>query len=55
MAAEFLREVAVLLVVFVPLDAAFNPGAVQWWEILVIVAVALGLGCIGMHIEETRQ
>ncbi len=55
MVAEFLREVAVLLVVFVPVDALFNPGALSWWEIAIIVAIALVVGYVGMHLEETRQ
>lgn len=55
MVSEFLREVAVLLVVFVPLDALFNPGALRWWEIGIIVAIALGVGYVGMRLEETRQ
>lgn len=55
MAGELLREVAVLIVVFVPLVAVFNPGALPWWEILAIVAAASGVGYIGMRLEETRQ
>lgn len=55
MAGELLREVAVLIVVFVPLEAVFNPGALPWWEILAIVAAASGVGYIGMRLEETRQ
>ena len=55
MAGEFLREVAVLLIVFAPLEALFNPGELPWWEIGAIVAMAFGLGYIGMRLEETRQ
>ena len=52
MVGEFFREIAVLLVVFVPLDAAFNPGALRWWQIGAIVALALGVGYWGMRLEE---
>lgn len=55
MAGEFLREVAVLLMVFAPLEALFNPGALPWWEILAIVAAAFGVGYIGMRLEEIQQ
>jgi hypothetical protein len=55
MVSEFLREVAVLLVVFVPLEALFNPDTLRWWEFAPIVAMALGIGYIGMRIEERRQ
>jgi len=55
MVGEFLREVGVLLVVFVPLEALFNPGALRWWEFAGIVAMALGIGYIGVRIEERRQ
>ena len=55
MIGEFLREVAVLLTVFVPLEALFNPDALRWWEILTIVAAASGVGYTGMRLEETRQ
>lgn len=55
MAGEFLREIAVLLMVFGPLEALFNPGALWWWEIAAIVAAAFGLGYWGMRLEETRK
>jgi hypothetical protein len=55
MTGEFLREVAVLLVVFVPLEALFNPGALQWWETAAIVALAFGVGYAGVRLEETRS
>jgi len=54
MSGEFLREIAVLLVVFVPLDAIFNPGALRWPQIGAFVAVALGVGYLGMRLEETQ-
>ena len=54
MAGDFLREIAVLLVVFVPLEAVFNPGALRWPQIAVIVGLALGIGYIGMRIEERQ-
>jgi len=52
MMGEFLREIAVLLLVFVPLDAAFNPGALRSWQIGAIVALAFGVGYLGMRLEE---
>lgn len=55
MVAEFLREVAVLLVVFVPLEALFNPGALRWWELAAILAMASSVGYVGMRLEERRQ
>ncbi len=51
MAGEFLREIAVLLVVFVPLEAVFNPGALRWPE---IVAIVLGAAYLGMRLEEKQ-
>ena len=54
MAGEFLREVAVLVIVFAPLEALFNPGALPWWESMAIVAGAFGLGYLRMRLEETR-
>lgn len=54
MAGEFLREVAVLLMVFAPLEALFSPGVLSWWEIAALVATALGVGLLGGYIEETR-
>jgi len=54
MVGEFLREVAVLLIVFAPLEALFNPGALPWWEIAAILAMASSVGYVGMRLEETR-
>jgi hypothetical protein len=54
MIGEFLREIAVLLVVFVPLDAAFNPGTLRWWQIASISMLALGVGYLGMWLEEKQ-
>jgi len=54
MVGELLREIAVLLVVFVPLDAAFNPGALRWWQIATIFVLALGVGYLGMWLEEKQ-
>ena len=54
MMGEFLREIAVLLVVFVPLDAAFNPGTLPWWHIASIFVLALGVGYLGMWLEEKQ-
>jgi hypothetical protein len=55
MAGEFLREVAVLLIVFAPLEALFNPGALPWWEIAAIVAAASGVGYVRMRLEEIQK
>lgn len=55
MAGEFLREIAVLLIVFLPLEALFNPGALPWWESAAIVVMAFGVGYLGMRVEETRE
>ena len=45
---------AVLLMVFAPLEAVFNPGTLRWWDIAALVALAVVLGYWGMLIEETR-
>lgn len=55
MVAEFLREIAVLLVVFVPLEALFDPGRLRSWQIVILVVLALTLGYLGMRLEERRQ
>ena len=55
MAGDFLREIAVLLLVFAPLEALFNPGVWNWWEIAAVVLLALALGHTGMRIEEGRK
>ena len=54
MAGELLREIAVLLLVFAPLDWLFNPAVVRWWEIAAIVCLATMLGYLGIRIEEGR-
>lgn len=54
MAGEFLREVAVLLVVFLPLESLFNPGALPWWGTAAMVVAAVGVGYAGVRLEETR-
>ena len=55
MIAECLREVGVLLIVFVPLEAIFNPGKLVWWQIVIIIAVALGVEYGGIRVEEKSQ
>lgn len=55
MAGEFLREVAVLLMVFAPLEALFSPEALRWWEIVALMALAVCSGYLGIRIEETRR
>lgn len=54
MVGETLREIAVLLVVFVPLDAAFNPGTLLPWQIATTFVLALGVRYIGMRLEEKK-
>jgi hypothetical protein len=54
MAGELLREIAVLLLVFAPLEAIFNPGALRFWEVGAIAGFAMGLGYWGVRMEETR-
>ena len=51
MSTQFLP---VLLVVFVPLDAAFNPGTLLPWQIAATFVLALGAGYIGMRLEEKK-
>lgn len=55
MIGEFLREVAVLLMVFAPLEALFSPAALGWWEIVGLMGFAVGLGYLGLRIEERRE
>jgi len=55
MAGELLREAALLVMVFAPLDALFNSGLLRWWQILVLAATAATLGYAGLRIEERRE
>ena len=55
MAGEFLREIAILLMVFAPLEALFSPAVLYWWEIAALFVLALVLGYLGVRIEETRR
>ena len=55
MASDFLREISVLIFVFAPLEALFNPGTLAWWEVAALVGAAFALGYVGMRIEESRQ
>lgn len=55
MAGELLREAAVLLMVFAPLEALFSPSALHWWELVALMALAVSLGYLGLRIEETRR
>ena len=55
MIAEFLREISVLVLVFAPLDALFNPGASSWSVIAALVGFALAVGYVGIRIEESRR
>ena len=55
MIAEFLREIGVLVLVFAPLDALFNPGALSSWVITAVIGFGLTVGYVGMRIEESRR
>ena len=55
MPGEFLREISVLLLVFAPLDALFNPNASSLWVIAALVGFAWAVGYVGMRIEESRR
>ena len=55
MIGELLREVSVLMLVFVPLDAVFNPSALSPPLIAAIIVLGLAIGYVGMRIEESRK
>ena len=55
MIGELLREISVLVLVFVPLDAVFNPSALSLSLVIAIVVLALAVGYVGMRIEESRK
>jgi len=55
MVSEFLREIALLLVVFVPLDALFAPQVLSLSTIAAIIGFALAVGYVGMRLEESRR
>ena len=55
MAGELLREVAVLLIVFAPLEWLFNPNTVRTREVMAIVMMAAVVGFVGIRIEEGRR
>ena len=54
MTGELLREAALLVMVFAPLDALFNPSVLPWWQIVALAALAAGVGFMGIRIEERR-
>ena len=51
---ELLREIAVLLVVFVPLEAIFKPGVLKRLQIAAILIGALSVGYLGIRLEEQQ-
>ena len=55
MIGEFLREVSALVIVFVPLDAVFNPSALSGSAVSAIVILAFVVGFTGIRIEESRH
>ncbi len=55
MIGELLREIGVLLVVFVPLDGLFNPNILSLSTIAAIVGFAFAVGYIGIRLEEARR
>ncbi len=55
MIGELLREISVLLLVFVPLDAVFNPSALSLSAVAALIVLALAVGYAGMRIEESRH
>ena len=55
MVGELLREFAVLLIVFVPLEAMFNPGRLTAPSIVVVVLVAFAVAYLGIRLEERHR
>ena len=55
MIGELLREIGVLLVVFIPLDALFNPNVLSLSTIAAIVGFAFAVGYTGIRLEEARR
>ena len=55
MIGEFLREIALLLIVFVPLDALFAPQVLTLSTIAAIIGFALTVGYVGIRLEESRR
>jgi hypothetical protein len=57
MIGEFIREVAVLVLVFVPLEA-YKGVNWKWWQVLIAVGgtvvAAIGILGIGIRIERRR-
>ncbi len=58
MVSEFVREIAVLVLVFVPLDYLLKserPGPYPWLGYGAVVAVSFGLLTLGISIERLRK
>ncbi len=55
MLGEFLREAAVLLLVFAPLDMAIQKSPFTWLNVIAIVAGVGFLLVLGILIEVVRQ
>ena len=55
MLGEFLREAAVLLAVFIPLEAALRREAFMWWWFRATVIAAVPILAMGMIVERRRS
>ena len=55
MIGEWLRESAVLVAVFAPLDIVVEQKSLTFWGVGVIVLLVLALGITGIVIEVLRQ
>ena len=55
MIGEMLREVAVLVLVFVPLDALLAPETVPDDSVALMVTIAVAAGALGIMLERLRD
>jgi hypothetical protein len=54
MIGELLRDSAVLVAVFAPLESIIKGNPLTFWQLVVTVALVLGLGILGIAIEVKR-